>query len=332
MTLSKSGLCVVLAAGSAIPLSGVVRDAAAAYPEQPVKIVVGFAAGSGSDILTRLVGKEMAKYFGQAVIVENRSGSGGNIAARDVARSKADGYTLFLASRPNLIHRSVYGNFRYDMLQDFLPVGRVAGVPMLLLTSRHTDFTSVDDLIRRARAEPGTIKCATPSQGTTGHLLCQLFQMMTDISLLQVPYRSQDPAFADLIGGRVETSFISIAVASPYMQTGSVRALAVFSPERLSMAPDVPTVRELGLPADLEVDSWFGLVAPAGTPPEVIEKLNESLNVILSMPSLQEALLQRGYVPPPQPNTAASFGDLIRQESERWLALVEKWRMAGTPH
>ncbi|MFC4274382.1 Bug family tripartite tricarboxylate transporter substrate binding protein [Achromobacter aloeverae] len=332
MTLSKRGLCAVLAAGSAVPMCGSWQDAIAAYPEQPVKIVVGFAAGSGSDILTRLVGKEMAKDLGQAVIVENRSGSGGSIAAREASRSKGDGYTLFLASRPNLIHRAVYGSFRYDMREDFRPIGLVARVPMVLLTGRHTELKSVDELVRRAREDPGAIKCATPAPGTTGHLLYQLFQMKSNVSLLQVPYRSPDPAFADLIGGRVDTLFMSLAVATPYLEAGSVRALAVFSPERSAMAPDIPTVEELGLPSDLHVDSWQGLVAPEGTPPEVIERLNKSLNTVLSMPSLQEALQLRGFAPPSLPNTAASFGQLMAQESERWGTLIEKWKIAAPLH
>ncbi|ALM83528.1 hypothetical protein ASB57_11620 [Bordetella sp. N] len=311
---------------------GASREAIAAYPDQPIKIVVGFAAGSGSDILTRLLGKEMAKDFGQAVIVENRTGSASNIAARDAAQSKGDGYTLLLATRPNVIHRSVYGTFRYNLQEDFRPIGLVARIPTVLLTGRRTELKSVDELLRRAREAPEAIKCATPPAGTTGHLIWRLFQMKTSVSLLQVPYRSPDAAFGDLIGGRVDSLFSPIAVANPYLQSGSVRALAVFSRERLSIAPEIPTIRELGLPADLEVDTWYGLVAPEGTPPAVIEKLNKSLNTVLSMPSLQEALLQRGFVPASQPNTAASFGDLIASESAMWGALIEKWGTAASLH
>ncbi|MFJ1298756.1 Bug family tripartite tricarboxylate transporter substrate binding protein [Pseudomonadota bacterium AL_CKDN230030165-1A_HGKHYDSX7] len=313
----------VAAALSAALLVGAPATAAKPYPERPVTLVVGYAAGGATDIVARLMAKSLSESLGQTFVVENKTGANSNIGAEIVARAAPDGYTLYVGSIANTINRTLYSQLNYDFVKDFAPVGMIATIPNILVVNPKVPIKSVQEYIAYAKAHPGKLTCASSGSGSSIHLSCELFKMRTGTDILHVPYRGSGPAVADLLGGQVDSMFDNLPSSLPHVQAGKLRAIGVTSPERLPATPDVPTLAESGLEG-FDVESWFGLVAPKGTPQPVIDRLNKALNDALASPALQASYKQGGFYLPVQPNTPATFTTKISSEIDKWGEVVKR--------
>jgi tripartite-type tricarboxylate transporter receptor subunit TctC len=307
--------------GAMLPTNVMASDKEQHYPQRAITIVVGYPPGGGSDILARILARHMESELGQKVLVENRPGASSNIAADSVAHAAPDGYTLYIGTRPNTIHKSMYGHFNYDFATDLMPVGLLATVPNVLVASKQAPISTVKEVIALAKTYPGVPTIASTGVGSDTHLLGELFQQETQTKLLHVPYRGGTAALADVIGGRVDMLIFSLPGVLPHVKSGSVRALALLSRQRAPAAAQIPTMEEAGV-LGLDVETWFGLMTPKGTPPQVIARLNGSLNVALMRPDLQKSFMAAGYVAPLSPNTPETFQTFIATETERWAAMI----------
>ena len=292
-----------------------------AYPSHPLTLVTGFPPGANTDSLAKLIAKHMAAPLGQKVIVDYKPGASGNIGAQAVARAKPDGYTLYLSGRPNTIHKTMYAHMEYDFSRDLVPVGLVATVPYVMVAGPHSPLSSMEDVLRLAKAYPGGVSCASGGMGSTSHLLCELLQQDMGINLQHIPYRGAAPALADLIGGRIDLQIAPVAAALPLIHSGKLRPIVVMSRLRVPALSTVPTIEEAGVPG-LDLGAWHGLVAPAGTPADVIAKLNKSINTALQDPELRETMERMAFIPPPAPNTPEGFKAFIAEETERWTSML----------
>jgi len=288
--------------------------AAAPYPEKPIKIIVPFTAGGFSDNVARLVAKGLEERLKTSAVVDNKPGAGGNLGASIAARSPADGYTLFLANvASNAINPNIYKNLEIDPGKAFDPISLVVKTPNVLAVNNDVDARSVSDLISLAKANPGKLNFGTPGAGTSGHLTGEMFKANTGVELVHVPYKGTPQALADLFGGRVQVTFDNVTTIAPQASAGRLRALAVTSTVRSPLLPDVPTLQEAGL-ADFEATSWAGIVAPAGTPPDIVAKLNKTINAIIDTPDFKAAM-NGGEV---SPMSASEFGTFIAEDRKRW--------------
>jgi len=296
------------------------------WPNKPVRIVVPFAPGGTTDILARVLAPELSKALGQSFVVENRAGAGGNIGAEVVAKSPGDGYTLLMGTvGTHGINKALYDKLPYDPQKDFAPITLVAGVPnvMVMGTKRAQalGITSVADFVRYAKANPGRLNMASSGNGTSIHLAGELFKSRNGIFMTHIPYRGSGPALADLLAGSVDVMFDNLPSAMPHIQAGSLKAFAVTSAVRSTALPDVPTVAEAGQLPGFEASSWFGLLAPTGTPPEVVNRLQQETTKALNLPAVKERLLAQGAIP--GGNTPAEFARLIDAETIKWAAVVK---------
>ena len=264
------------------------------YPAKPIKIVVTFPSGGAPDILARIMADKWPAALGQAVIVDNKPGAGGNIGADIVAKSPGDGYTIVMATvGTHSINAALYGTkMPYDMVKDFTPIALVASTPNLLVVNNALPVKSVAELIAYGKANPDKLSCGSPGVGTSVHVSCELFKSMTGVKIEHVPYKGRQFSIPDLLGGQIQLMFDNMPSSLPLVKEGKLRALAQTSAKRSAAAPDVPTIAELGLPglAGFEATSWFAFFAPAGTPKEVIARLNAELNRTLKLPDVQEKL------------------------------------------
>jgi tripartite-type tricarboxylate transporter receptor subunit TctC len=291
------------------------------YPAKPIRLVVPFPPGGTTDILAREVGQRLSQAFGQSVVVDNRPGAGGNIGSELVARSAPDGYTLLMATvGTHAINPSLYAKMPYDHVKDFAPVVLVASVPNVLEVTPSLPVYTVADLIKLAKEKPGQINFASSGSGTSIHLSGELFKAMAGVDMTHVPYKGSAPAIADLIGGQVQVMFDNLPSSLPQIKAGKLRAIAVTSAQRAPALPEVPTIAESGLPG-FEASSWFGLVAPAGTPPAIIARINAEVNQWLQSPEAKEKLLAQGAAA--AGGSPEQFAAYIRAETEKWARVVK---------
>jgi tripartite-type tricarboxylate transporter receptor subunit TctC len=316
--------------GTVLPTGTPASAAEPRYPQRAITIVVGFPAGGGADTLARLLAQHMERALGRKVLVENRPGASGNIGAESVAHAPPDGHTLYISTRSNALHKVVYGHVDFDFARDLAPVGLLATVPNVLVTAAQAPIVTVKDMIALAQAQPDARTCASTGFGSDTHLLCELFQRATHTKLLHVPYRGGAVAIADVIGGRVDVLAFSLPGALPYIKAGSVHAIAVMARKRQPVISHIPTMEESGV-RGVDMDTWFGLMAPAGTPAPIIGQLSACLNTLLLDPALQEALMSRGFVAPFGPNTPDTFRKLIAVETETWTPVLVKAGASTTP-
>ena len=298
------------------------------WPNKPVKIVVPFAAGGTTDILARAMAPELSKAFGQQFIVDNRAGAGGNVGAEIVARAPADGYTLLMGTvGTHGINRALYPKLPYDPIKDFAPVTLVAGVPNVMEMNadkaRQLGINNVQDFIKYAKANPGKLNMASSGNGTSIHLAGEMFKHMTGIFMTHVPYRGSGPALMDLVGGNMDVMFDNLPSSMQQIKGGKLKPLAVTSAKRSSALPDVPTVEEAGGPAlkGFEASSWFGLLAPAGTPADVVSRIQQESAKALASPAVREKLEAQGAIP--GGNTPAEFAKMIADEHAKWAKVVK---------
>ncbi|MCK9920073.1 tripartite tricarboxylate transporter substrate binding protein [Microbacteriaceae bacterium K1510] len=294
---------------------------AQAYPDRPIRIIAPFPAGGLVDVLARAVGEEMAKSLGQPVIVENKPGAGGNLGAAMVANAAPDGYTLMMTS-PGIqsINQFLYKEMPFDPDKAFTPISLVADMPMLVIVSPKTGFKTLKDLIAAAKANPDKLNFGSAGVGTTGHLGQALFVYTAGITVKHVPYRGAAPAVNDLIGGHLDGVVDNPPIVMAHIKSGALTALAVGGPTRLAALPDVPTAAEAGLPA-WQASSWFGLVAPAGTPPDIIKRLQAEVAKALKQPPMQRFVGESGMTL--ISNTPEAFEKLIVAERKKWGDIIK---------
>ena len=291
------------------------------YPDQPIRIVAPFPAGGLVDVLARAVGDEMSKSMGQPVIVENRPGAGGNIGAEVVSKAAPDGYTLLMTS-PGIqsINQFLYKTMPFDPEKAFTPISLVADMPMLVLVHPKTGIKTLKDLVAAAKASPNKLNFGSAGVGTTGHLGQALLVHVGDMKVTHVPYKGAAPAVNDLLAGHIDGVVDNPPIVIPHIKSEKLTPLAVAAKERLSVLPDVPTSVEAGLP-DWQASSWFGLMAPAGTPPDVVKRLNAEVVKALKQPSMQRFITQSGIKL--VGNSPEDFGKLIVDERKKWGDIIK---------
>ncbi len=301
--------------------------AAQTYPNSPIHLVVGFPPGGINDIAARIIGPKITASLGQTVVVENRAGAGGTIGADSVARAKPDGYTLLLGSVSNLaMAPSLYKSLPYDPTKDFSPVALVAASPNILVVYPDFPVQSVKDLIALAKQKPGTINYASAGIGTSNHLTVELLKVMADIDLVHVPYKGDAPAITAVLAGQVPMMFPTLPVALPYIKAGKLRAIAVSSSKRSPLLPEVPTVAESGGLPEFAVSIWVGVVAPPGTPKEIVDKLNAAIRQAVDLPDIREHLEALGA--DPASGTPEEFSAYIASETAQWLKVARAAKIA----
>ncbi len=311
-------LTLFLALVLALPCDGVYAQN---YPSRPIRLVVPYPPGGPLDIMARAIGQKLTEAWNQAVVVDNRPGAGGNIGADLVAKSPADGYTLLMgAVATHAINPTLYGRLPYDPVKDFAPVALVAQVPNILVVNPSVPVRSVRELIDLARARPGYLNFGSGSTGSTGHLAGELFNTMAGVRMVHIPYKGGAPAMTDLLAGQVQLMFDNLANALPNVRAGRLRALAVTTLARSPAMPDLPTIAESGLPG-FALTTWFGLMVPAGTPAEIVSRLNAEIVRALNAKDMRERLEKMGAGPPAD-NTPAHFAAFIRAEAAKYAKVV----------
>jgi len=304
---------------AALPtISGVVR--ADTYPSRPVRLIVGFAAGSTTDILGRLMGQWLSERLGQQLVIENRPGAGGNVGADAMVHSPPDGYTLLMVPPAVAANPALYTNLNFDFLKDAAPVAGVVRVPNVVEVNPSVPVKTLPELMDYAKANPGKLSFASAGIGTASHLAGQLFNTMTGLHLQHVPYRGDGPAMVDLIGGQVQVGFATMTASIAYIRADKLRPLAVTTLKRSDVLPNVPTVNEF-VPG-FEASSWFGIAAPKDTPADIIDKLNRETNAGLADPKIASRLTDMGGMP--LTGSPADYGKLIADETAKWGKVIRE--------
>ncbi|MDM0073795.1 tripartite tricarboxylate transporter substrate binding protein [Variovorax sp. J2P1-59] len=313
-----------LLAGAALALLACSSLAQTPWPAKPIKLVVPFPPGGGTDFVARLIAEKLTTQAGWVIVIDNKPGAGGNIGLDAVAKSAPDGYTIGLGQTANLaINPALYAKMPFDPLKDFAPIASVASQPVVLLVNASSPYKTLADVVAASKAKPESLRIGLAGNGTVGHLAGEMLERRADIKMLNVPYKGAGPAMTDLLGNQVELNFANTPVAIPQLTGGKVRALAISSPQRLKTVPQlaaVPTVAEQGYPG-FDAITWTGLVAPAGTPPAVVERINSEVQKILKRPDVLEKLALEGSTAAAE-GTPRQFGDYIRSEHQKWGALI----------
>ncbi|HEY6721438.1 MAG TPA: tripartite tricarboxylate transporter substrate binding protein [Burkholderiales bacterium] len=292
------------------------------YPTRPVTMVVGFAPGGGGDITGRTLARKFGDYLGQNVVVENRAGAGGNIAAASVAKANPDGYTLFLGNVGALtVAPHLVAKLPYDPMRDFAPISLGVVFANVLVVHPSVPAKTLAEYVSLSNATPGGMPYGTSGVGSAGHLSGELFKLVAKVNLTHVPYKGGGPAMSDLLGGQVPSLFASAPTAVPQVKSGKIRALATTGPKRSASFPDVPTIAESGYPG-YEATNWYGLVAPAKTPKDIIERVNREFVKTLNAPDIREQLLSHGEEP--TPTTPEEFGRFMQRELATWGKVVKE--------
>jgi tripartite-type tricarboxylate transporter receptor subunit TctC len=310
---SFAAVCLVSLAAASVPSS------AADYPNHPVRWLIGFAPGGPVDTIARIMGQWLSDHFGQQFVVENRAGSGGNIATATAISAPPDGYTLLFSGANNAISASLYKHLAFDFIRDTVPVASFMQVPNMLVVSNAMPVKTVQELIDYCRANPGKISYASSGYGTSVHMSAELFKAMTKCDMMHVPYRGSAVAFPDVISNKVQLIFDNLPSAQEQARGGTVRALGVTSPQRWPSVPAVPAIAET-VPG-YEASAFYGISAPKGTPPEIVDILNKAVNEALSDPKLVARLALLGGVP--KPLSSEGYGQLMAAETEKWRKVVE---------
>ena len=309
---------LTLLAAALLPAAAPAQEA---YPAKPVRVVVGLAPGGGTDIQTRLFAQKLSESFGRSFVVENRPGAGGTSAYAQVAKSAPDGYTLIGVASGYSITPAVFSKLAYDPLKDFAPISLVAQAPFLLVVHPSLPVRSVKELIALARAKPGVLDCGSAGQGSSTHMAFELFRVMAGVKITHIPYRGTGPALVDAMAGQVHMLFGNVLSTLTYVKTGRLRALAVTTPARSTVLPELPTVAESGLPG-YENSTWHGWLAPAGTPAPIIARLNAELVKAAKAPDLLEKLAADGGEG--VGSTPEQFARLVASEIARWRKVVKE--------
>lgn len=301
----------MLAAATFFAASAVAAD----YPTKPIRLIVPFAAGGGNDAVARTIAERISRGLGQQVVVDNRAGAGGILGAEVAAKSPPDGYTLFLGGvGSHAINPSIHRDLPYDPVKDFAPVSLIAAAPLILVANPAVPASNLQEFIAYVRAHPGDVNYASNGNGSSSHLAAAMFESMTGTRMTHVPYKGLAPALVDLLSGQVQVMFSSVVAILPHVQAGKVKAIAVTGRKRLAQLPNVPTVAEAGVPG-YQASSWYGILAPAGTPPQVIERLHTEIAKAVRDPAVRKSFETEDAEP--IGSTPQEFAEHIRAELER---------------
>ncbi len=292
-----------------------------AWPTRPVRFILPFPPGGGTDILGRMIAERLSAHLGQPVVTENRGGAGGNVGAEAAARAAPDGYTIVLVAPSLAISPTLYSKINYDPVKDFAPISLVATVPNVMITQPSLPVQNLQEFIAHVKAKPGALNFGSGGAGTSNHLAGELFNMVTGTQLVHIPYKGVNLAMQDVLSGNVHLVFIGTPAAAPHIKAGKLRALALVAPQRSAALPDVPTVAEAGL-REFEVTTWYGVLAPAGTPRPIINRVNAELVKIMHSPELKEKLAATGT--DPLTSTPEEFAAYIKSEIAKWGDVIRK--------
>lgn len=320
--MQMRALIAIAALAAAAPAALSPAGAQSEYPTRPIRLIVPYPAGGATDVVARIVAEKMTDTLGQTIVVENRPGAGTMIGASAVARGEADGYSILIGDTGTYsLNPTLYGSrLTYDPAKDFAPVCRTGRVPLILVASpKAIQVSSIKELVAQAKKEPGKINFGAPGPGSPIHLALELFKQRVGIQLTAVPYKGGADALTDLLGGRIELLFIDAATGLPHIKSGALKALAVGSNERIAALPDVPTMAEAGV-ANSETWAWNGLAVRAGTPPQIVAKLNDACQKALAVPALKQRFGELAIEPAPM--TAEKFGDFIKNETAKWQQVI----------
>lgn len=325
---SALAACTQAALVCALVAGACLSQAQSAWPNKQVRIVVPFAPAGTTDILARAIAPELSKAFGQTFFVDNKPGAGGNLGAENVAKSPADGYTLLMGTvGTHGINRALYEKLPYDPIKDFAPITLVAGVPNVMVVNaekaKERNINTVADFIAYAKANPAKLNMASSGNGTSIHLSGELFKSMSGTFMVHFPYKGSSPALLDLVGGATDVMFDNLPSSLQLIKSGKLKALAVTSSQRSGALPDVPTLEQAGGVAlkGFDASSWFGLLAPAGTPPEIVTRIQQEVSKALNSPAIKEKLLAQGAIP--SGNTPTEFAKFIDSEHKKWAQVVK---------
>jgi tripartite-type tricarboxylate transporter receptor subunit TctC len=321
MKLQRRQFLQLAAGAAALPVTSGVASAQK-YPARPVRLVIGYTPGGSADLTARLMGQWLSERLGQSFVIENRPGGGTNIATEAVVRAAPDGYTLLLVAPANAINATLYDKLNFDFLRDTEPVAGIIRFPNVVVVNPSLPIHSIPELIAYAKANPGKLNMASSGNGSTIHMSGELFKMLTGINMVHVPYRGGAPALTDLIAGQVQVMFDNIPTCAEHVKSGKLRGLAVTSTTRSEVLPDLPVVADF-LPG-YEASAWYGIAAPKGTPPEIIERLNKAVNEVLADPKAKARFAELGAFL--LPGSAVDFGKLLENETDKWGKVV---RFAG---
>ena len=290
------------------------------YPGKSIKFIAPIAAGGLTDTLTRVLGQRLSERVGQPVVVDNRPGAGGLIGMEAAAKSAPDGYTIVMVYQGLAsVNPILFKVPPYETLRDYAPIAQVATFPMVLVVNASAPIATLKELVEQARAKPGSMNYGSAGNATTSHLVMELFKRKAGLDLLHIPYKGEAPALTELLGGRVAVTFNSLPSVLAHIRSGKVRALAIATRERSKLVPDVPTVTEAGI-ADLEVPGWYGVLAPAGTPRAIVDRLSREFNAVVNEPDTRARLALQGI--DLGGSTSEAFGSWIREETERWRKVI----------
>jgi tripartite-type tricarboxylate transporter receptor subunit TctC len=315
---------VALAMGLTAMASSALAQAAANYPARPIKIVVPFAPGGTTDMLARLVGQRLTQSWGQPVVIENKPGAGATLGADIVAKSAPDGYTLLMGAAHHTIAQNVYAKIPYHFDRDFAPITMVAMVPNMVVVNSEVPAKTIGEFIALAKTQPGKFNYGSAGAGTAHHLIGEMFKLRAGVDLVHVPYKGSSPAVADLLSGQVQLMFDTVTSGLPQVKAGKLRALAVTTAKRSSAMPDVPSLSETALPG-FDVGTWFGLLAPAATPPAIVQKLNAEIVKIIQQPDVRKQMLEAGSEP--MGNSSQQMAAQIKAELEAFEAVVKQIKL-----
>jgi tripartite-type tricarboxylate transporter receptor subunit TctC len=320
MPVSRRSLIGTVLGASLLASSGLAQaQQAGTWPTKPIKLYVGFAAGGGSDFIARLVAQKLTDKLGQTVIVENKPGAGGNLAADIALKAPADGYTLFLAAASYTVNPALY-KLTFDPLKDMTPIAQLARGPFVVAVNPQLKVANLKDLVAQAKQQPGKLSYASAGNGSIVHMVTEYFLDTAGIDLLHIPYKGTSPALTDTISGQTQMVFGTVASTLPFVKSGQLKALAVTTPKRLPALPDVPTVMEAGFPS-YQVTNWHGIIGPKGMPAPIVAKLNKAINESLTAPGMDAHMAQDGLSA--AGGTPEEFGALLKSEIERWGTLVK---------
>ena len=318
-TLHQLASCA-LAAIAAFSAAPTATAQASSYPDKPVRFVVPYPPGGGTDVIARIVHERFQAALGQTIVIENKGGAGGSVGTDVVAKSAPDGYTVLFTLSSHTINPAIFPKLAYDTQKDFEPIGSVASLPQILVANPQFPANTVADLIALAKAKPDTLSFASVGNGSPGHLAGELFKLRTGTQMTHIPYRGGGPAVTDVMGGQVPLLWVSIPAAAQFVKTGKLKALGVSTLKRSAAFPDVPTLQEAGVP-DFEVDSWYAMFVPAKTPPAVIDKLNRALNSVVADPGIREKLLAQGSEA--VGGTPEALAKTVAAELPKWAKLAK---------
>jgi len=313
----------LLAAAAAVPLSAAFGHAAAqTWPARPIRLVVTFAAGGGADFAGRTIGARLSEQLGQPVLVDNRAGGGGLIGNEIVAKAAPDGYTLLLgAAGPMVVAPHLYPTVPYDPVKDLAPVAHIAGTPFVVTVHPGVAANTIAELVAFAKANPGKLTYGSSGTGGTPHLAGELFIRTAEVNMVHAPYKGLGPAINDLLGGHIQVLFADTGLVLPHIKAGKLKALALTGVRRTPLLPDLPTVREAGL-ASYSAGSWYGILAPAGVPADLMNRLNAEVRTALGHPEVQKQLATQGVEPLAM--TREQFGAMLREDYDKWGKLIRE--------